>query len=401
MQCRHVILPNGAPTVVEKILAARPMEILPLPDLDFFLNTGYTSNHYCPWPRNFDETKDDTFFIFGTSTPMYVTFANFASKGTYQLISSLGAKPIAVEYMKGKRIYVAFFHIEIVFTLGLSIYVGCICVFPPPGPLTIDLVNMALLNVNLDAGAITPIAWLYKEPNFSCYFLKHVSFVVYTSDSLPKDMRSALSANFKMTTSDLRSTIVAIYEHEAALCHPPKPVLNRFSKLTETINDPTNTSSAIPLSYKITSPTTMSDIDARIEAVLERTLPKFFARSLRPSLAGAISSPGSAHISLAESNQQDPLLNKFPELPPTPPQKLRLKIFEIISNTTYTRSLSASSNLFACGLTSLQIPNMVGQINRYLISEEQPMKIDDKFIYDNPTINDIVMALCNQPLGEH
>ncbi|KAI9649088.1 hypothetical protein NHQ30_001655 [Ciborinia camelliae] len=604
--CRHVMLPEGAPTVTKKILAARPMETFSLPDLDYFINSDDTIEHY-PWHRKFDEMKDKPFLILHTSgstgipKPVYVTLGSFSANDAYQLIPSLGGKPTTANYMQGKRIFVAFplFHAaNLAWTLGFNIHAGFICVLPPPGPITLDVVNMVHLHGNVDGDFIPPstVIDIYKNPDYYSNMTKHVSFIGYTGGSLPKDIGDAISSKIKLMTlvgtteyfllpieidddasdwqylsispflghqfksagdglhelvivrnpelelfqgvfstfphldsysskdlyeqhptkpnswifrarSDdlicfsnaeklnpvtmegivssnplvkaaiiggdgefqaslliepevypsteedrnrlleeiwpsvreanrdcpahgrimkdfvvlatperpfpragkgtvLRAATLKLYQDDLkALYHSSEPIINHSSetKVAGSIENSANsTTVTTPLSQNSTSPITISAIDARIEAVLERTLTKLLAKLLRPAIAEAISSLDSDDASPAEPqpNNNNPLPDKLPQRATLLPPTFTTALFDIISNTAYLHDLSYSSDLFACGLDSLQLPSLVKEINAFLVKERPGTKlIDNKFVYDNPSIDDIAMALDEQFVG--
>lgn len=143
-----------------------------------------------PYNGTFSEMRDKTFVILHTSgstgipKPVFVTHGTFACNDAHQLIPDLGGKPTTVEYFKRKRLFLAFplFHAaNLTFTIGYSVYSGVICVLPPPGPLTADVVNAVHTYGNLDGSLLPPsiIIDLYNNPEYLINMTRKLEFAAY------------------------------------------------------------------------------------------------------------------------------------------------------------------------------------------------------------------------------
>ena len=65
-----------------------------------------------------------------------------------------------------------------------------------------------------------------------------------------------------------------------------------------------------------------------------------------------------------------------------------------MSDSTFLEELDESSDLFAEGLDSLQVPALVKEINSILVkSKPDAALIPDKIVYNNPSIEHLVAAI--------
>lgn len=210
-QCHTILLPDRAPTITRQILAARPMQVLSMPSLEFFMTDSDDVEAYHPLQGTFDEMRDKTLVILHTSgstgipKTVFVTHGTFACNDAHQLIPSLGGNPTTVHYIKGKRFFLAFplFHAtNLTFTIGFNIYSGVTCVLPPPGPLTVDVVNMVHTYGNLDGSLLPPsmIIDISKNSEYLVNMLRQLQFVAYVGGTLPKEIGDTISSSLKLIT---------------------------------------------------------------------------------------------------------------------------------------------------------------------------------------------------------
>ncbi|THC92023.1 hypothetical protein EYZ11_008522 [Aspergillus tanneri] len=102
---------------------------------------------------------DDYLMLFAVAQAFVATICDYiavnglASNDAHQLIPSLGGKPTLMNYLQGKRYFLALpvFHAAcLTFVLAFNIFSGVTCVLPPAGPLTADVANEVFLHGNLD-----------------------------------------------------------------------------------------------------------------------------------------------------------------------------------------------------------------------------------------------------------
>ena len=181
-----------------------------MPGLDFFITEDEGIEVY-PARGTFDEMRNKTFVILHTSgstgfpKPVYVTHGTFACNDAHQLIPSLGGNPTTVHYIRGKRLFLAFplFHAaNLTFTIGFNVYSGVTCVLPPPGPLTVEVVDMIHTYGNLDGSLLPPstIIEIYKNPEYLSNLIRLLQFVAYVGGTLSKDIGDFISSRMKLIT---------------------------------------------------------------------------------------------------------------------------------------------------------------------------------------------------------
>lgn len=205
-----MLLANGAPAISQEILAIRPLQLLTVPDIDYFMDDGKHVEIY-QWQGAFDEVKDKTFLILHTSgstgipKPVFITHGTFASNDAHQLIPFLGGSPTMINFLAGKRFFIAFppFHAaNLYLTIGYNVFSDMTCVLPPPGPPTADVVDAIHMYGNLD-GSLLPPSTIVDIFNTSEYFLnmtKNLSFLAYVGGTLSKEVGDSLSSQIKVLT---------------------------------------------------------------------------------------------------------------------------------------------------------------------------------------------------------
>ena len=205
-----MLLPKQGPAITRQILAKRPMKTSTLPELDDLLDDSQNVEIY-PWRATFDEVKDEPCMILhtsgstGTPKPVYVTHGNYASNDAHQLIPSAGGKPTMVDLVRGKRLFLAFplFHAaNLTWTVGYSIFSGMTCVLPPPGPLTVDIVDMVHTYGKVDGSLLPPsiLIDLYNNPPCLSNMVNRLKFVAYVGGTLPVEIGDSIAARMKLIT---------------------------------------------------------------------------------------------------------------------------------------------------------------------------------------------------------
>ncbi|OJZ86454.1 hypothetical protein ASPFODRAFT_133546 [Aspergillus luchuensis CBS 106.47] len=205
--CSVALRPKQAPAVLDQILKARSMKEVDMPELDFWFSDLDQVNPL-PFTLTWEEARYKTFCILHTSgstgipKPVFVPYGSLASNDAHQLIPSLGGKPTLMNYLKGKRFFLALpvFHAAcLTFVLAFNIFSGVTVVLPPPGPLTSDVANEVITSANLDGALLAPslIVDLYNNPIHRQNLIKHLNLLSYVGGSLPKAVGDALSTQVK------------------------------------------------------------------------------------------------------------------------------------------------------------------------------------------------------------
>ena len=196
--------------MLSQILQARPMKQIPTPAVEFFFQDLDQVEHV-PFRRTWEEAKNSPFCVLHTSgstgipKPVFVTYGTFACNDAHQLIPKLGGKPTLVNFLKGKRYFVALplFHAaSLTFTIGYNIFAGVVPVIPPPEPLTADLANQVFTHGNLDGALLAPslIVDCYNNNEYCVNMIQRLKFLSYVGGSLPAEVGNALTTRIKLMT---------------------------------------------------------------------------------------------------------------------------------------------------------------------------------------------------------
>ncbi|KAB8261313.1 thioester reductase domain-containing protein [Aspergillus pseudonomiae] len=208
--CDTVLVPSRAPAILGQIFAARPMEQIAAPEVDFFFE-DLDQVPPIPFTLTWEEAKTKPFCVLHTSgstgipKPVFVTYGTFASNDAHQLIPSLGGKPTLINYLSGQRLFLALpvFHAAcLTFTLVFNIFGGVTCVLPPPEPLTADLANQAFLHGNLDGALMAPslIVDCYNNNAHCVNMVQRLKFLSYVGGALPEEVGNVLTTRIKLMT---------------------------------------------------------------------------------------------------------------------------------------------------------------------------------------------------------
>ncbi|RAL07159.1 thioester reductase domain-containing protein [Aspergillus homomorphus CBS 101889] len=208
--CDTVLIPSRSPAILNPILAARPMDRISTPDVDFFFQE-LDQVEPMPFTLTWEEGKTKPFCVLHTSgstgipKPVFVTYGTFASNDAHQLIPSLGGKPTLINYLAGQRLFLALpvFHAAcLTFTLVFNIFGGVTCVLPPPGPMTADMVNEVFLHGNLDGAVMAPslIVDCYNHNTYCVNMVQRLRFLAYVGGALPEEVGNVLTTRIKLMT---------------------------------------------------------------------------------------------------------------------------------------------------------------------------------------------------------
>lgn len=208
--CQTILLPSRAPTITKQILEKRPMETVYMPELDFFMN-DFDIVETFPFRLTWEEAKDKPFCVLhtsgstGTPKPVFVTYGTFACNDAHQLIPTLGGKATLIDFLKGKRFFLALplFHAAcLTFSLGFNVFAGVTCVLPPPEPLTASLANQIFTHGNLDGALLAPslIVDCYNNDQFCVNMVQRLKFLAYVGGTLPEEIGNPLSTRLKLMT---------------------------------------------------------------------------------------------------------------------------------------------------------------------------------------------------------
>ncbi|TRX88280.1 hypothetical protein FHL15_010847 [Xylaria flabelliformis] len=207
--CSALLLPTEPLPIVSRILEAWPMEHISVPDLDYFLDEHPV--HVVPFPKTFEEVKNEPFCILHTSgstgipKPVPITYGSYGGMDSQLLIPSLGHKPTFVNYVQGKRLFLALpmFHAaSLNWTVGLAMFAGVTCVLPPPSPLTADLASQ-ILQYSHSYSAImapSPVVDCYNNDTNCMRMLQNLKCVAYVGGMLPEQIGNVLSQRIRLTT---------------------------------------------------------------------------------------------------------------------------------------------------------------------------------------------------------
>ena len=222
LQCNSFLVPHSPLPIVKSLLSQRPMRLLLLPDLDYWLDDVDVASY--PYKRSMAEACHDPFVVLhssgstGVPKPVVLRHGTMAALDAFHLLPSLGAKPWHGHHWEDKRVFVSFplFHAAgISFLLPICIYFRITAVLPPAsGPLTADVVNSVHSNAKVRMGLYPPsiLVDIAKNPTFldNLRHLKHVSF---GGGPLPKDIGDLISTKTQISAC-FGTTEAAFYPTE-------------------------------------------------------------------------------------------------------------------------------------------------------------------------------------------
>ncbi|KAI1735225.1 acetyl-CoA synthetase-like protein [Xylaria scruposa] len=207
--CSALLLPTEPLPIVSRILKAWPMEYISVPDLDYFLDEHPV--HVIPFQMTFEEVRNEPFCILHTSgstgipKPVPITYGSYGGMDSQLLIPPLGHKPTFVNYVQGKRLFLALpmFHAaSLNWTVGLALFAGVTCVLPPPSPLTADLASQILQYSHSHSAIMAPslVVDCYNNDTNCMRMLQNLKCVAYVGGMLPEQIGNVLCQRIRLTT---------------------------------------------------------------------------------------------------------------------------------------------------------------------------------------------------------
>ncbi|KAF2675660.1 acetyl-CoA synthetase-like protein [Lentithecium fluviatile CBS 122367] len=211
-RCETILVPDDAPIILDQILKTLPWKTqIPILPLSYFFEDLDKAKHI-PFTLTWEEDKDNPFCVLhisgstGVPKPVFVTYGTFACNDAHQLIPSLGGKPKLVNFLKGKRYFLALppFHAAcLTFSIGYNNFAGVISVIPLPSrdstcllpsllprPLTADLMNEIYKHGNLGGVLSAPslIVDCFNNTEYYKTMLSNIKFISYVGGALPAEI---------------------------------------------------------------------------------------------------------------------------------------------------------------------------------------------------------------------
>jgi len=183
---------------------------IPIPPLHYFFEDLDKVKHI-PFTLTWEDAKDTPFCVLHTSgstgipKPVFVTYGTFACNDAHQLIPSLSGKPTLVNFLKGKRYFLALplFHAAcLTFAIGYNIFAGVTSVIPPPEPLNANLMNEVYKYGNLDGALLAPalIVDCFNNTDYYETMLSNIKFLSYVGGALPAEVGNEVTKRIKLMT---------------------------------------------------------------------------------------------------------------------------------------------------------------------------------------------------------
>jgi acyl-CoA synthetase (AMP-forming)/AMP-acid ligase II len=184
--------------MLDQILKTLPLKKIPRPPAEYFFEELDKVRHI-PFSLTWEGAKDKPFCVLHTSgstgipKPVFVTYGTFACNDAHQLIPHLGGKPTLVNFLKGKRYFLALplFHAAcLTFAVGYNIFAGVTCVIPPPEPLTADVMSQVYKYADLDGVLLAPslIVDCYNDSDHYETMTSNPKFLSYVGGPLPEEV---------------------------------------------------------------------------------------------------------------------------------------------------------------------------------------------------------------------
>lgn len=208
-----------------------------------------------------------------------------------------------------------------------------------------------------------------------------------------------------------RSAVFQLYEHEFQSIYDQNAKLNISTqaapseKLTNGVNQAKTTNGSLngspngvhdPIMVLTQEKTaqqqpglTGQEVEAVVEKCLRRLLPEMIAEQLNQALSNVMVRMAA---DLLQPRQPTPVVSVNGTGQGKP--SLKAVLAQVLSETTYLTGLTYDVNLFECGLDSVQVPILIKHLNDVLHRRGRKGEpIAMKFLYDNPSINQLAQAL--------
>ncbi|KAI0815480.1 acetyl-CoA synthetase-like protein [Xylaria sp. FL0064] len=207
--CSALLLPAEPLPIAYRIMEVWSLESVTVPDLDYFLDEQVVD--VIPFQKAFEEVRNESFCILHTSgstgipKPVPITYGSYASMDSQLLIPSLGHKPTFVNYLQGRRLFLALpmFHAaSLNWTVGLALFAGVTCVLPPPLPLTADLASKILQYSHSHSTIMAPslVVDCYNNDANCVRMLQNLKCIAYVGGMLPEQIGNVLCQRIRLTT---------------------------------------------------------------------------------------------------------------------------------------------------------------------------------------------------------
>lgn len=203
--CNVFLLPAAPPIakVVEGIRAARPMDVIDVPDLSFFLDTTEVARY--PWTKSFEAARYEPFVALHTSGSTGLPKPVIMNHGTMTTVDAYMEIPeLQCSFWRDRRVFAPFplFHAAGLGMPLIALLCGSVVVMPPPVPLTAQMVDEVHQAFDIGVSLIPP-AILVELAGRMEYLdnLSKCEYVVYGGGPLPKDVGDIIATRTHLMCS--------------------------------------------------------------------------------------------------------------------------------------------------------------------------------------------------------
>ena len=193
--CRYIVTAGPTSPLVRTILDSIPMKQLEMMSMSECLDPALAPSF--PFGKTFDQARSEPFVALHTSgstgLPKLVvpTHGTLAACDAFQLAPYQGYKPVALEILRGKKVFLGMppFHgAGLGMLLNMTIFFDMIPVFGPLVPLTADILDQVHSQGIVDVSCVAPsiIEELVKVPPF-LERLASLDCIIYGGGPLAKD----------------------------------------------------------------------------------------------------------------------------------------------------------------------------------------------------------------------
>ncbi|KAF4633769.1 hypothetical protein G7Y89_g4340 [Cudoniella acicularis] len=199
LQCNKILVSETLPSTVQNIISRREFRTILIPSLRELFTTHPVPSY--PYTKTFIQARLDPFVVLHTSgstgfpKPVVLTHGSITQVDAFLQPRTEGNKPLALSYYSGLRVFVGLglFHSAAMCSIAYAICSNTTLVFPPPLPLTIEMVNQIHLHGRLDASFVSSaiLVQLAKNQEY-LENIRHLRFLNFGGGPLPKDIGDIL-----------------------------------------------------------------------------------------------------------------------------------------------------------------------------------------------------------------